>query len=521
MPYRVMLADDEPIMRKALLTLADWKEMDCEVVYTASNGEEVIRHLESALPDILITDIKMPGKDGIELAKYIWENALPVKVIILTGYADFSYAQQALKYNAVDYVIKAGAFDGLMNAVAKAKADLDKEKDTIEEGVGKVQTENFLKAVFDGSLYVEAEIREASTQIGFLQGGQGYIVVALRFRVWNENKIRGGKTIYESLTNFFSMVFGEQLLGAVAMERDTFVLVLSCEEDDNGKGLLQQCGQIIDMMDNFMKMYAYIGIGKRHIKVSEMKRAYNEADEALDYSFIDEKSKINFYREKNRQEEVNSANVTQKIKELYVEIERGRVENANEQFEELVEMQRNQNCSIHLIKNSGISIQNQCRSILAAYDKTIYEVTGIEESISKTIYRCRFLKEYVEIIGTIVSRTAEAVHIAVNKKKSLIHDCQKFIDENYAKNILVTDVAKYVGASPSYLSRVFKEVTGQTIIATLNQKRLEKAKDYLENTDMKIFEIADALGFDNTTYFSHFFKKYTNVSPKEYKGGRR
>ncbi len=304
------------------------------------------------------------------------------------------------------------------------------------------------------------------------------------------------------------------------MERDTFVLVLSCEEDDNGKGLLQQCGQIIDMMDNFMKMYAYIGIGKRHTQVSELKRAYNEADEALEYSFIDEKSKINFYREKNRQE-VNSADVTRKIKELYVEIERGRVENTDRLFEELVEIQKTQNCSIHLIKNSGISIQNQCRSILDTYDKTIYEVTGIEDSISKTIYRCRFLKEYVQIMGTIVNRTAEAVHIAVNKKKSLIHDCEKFIDENYAKNILVADVAKHVGASPSYLSRVFKEVTGQTIIATLNQKKLERAKDYLENTDMKIFEIADALGFENTTYFSHFFKKYTNVSPKEYKGGRR
>lgn len=521
MPYRVMLADDEPIMRKALLTLADWKKMDCEVVYTASNGEEVIRHLESASPDILITDIKMPGKDGIELAKYIWENALPIKVIILTGYADFSYAQQALKYNAVDYVIKAGAFDGLMTAVAKAKADLDKTKGTVEEGVCRVHTENFLKAVFDGSLYVESEIRAASTDIGFLNKEQGYIVATLRFRLWNENKIRGGKTIYESLTNFFSMVFGEQLLGAVSMERDTFVLVLSREEKDEGKELLQQCGQIIDMMDNFMRMYAYIGIGKRHTEVSELKKAYNEADEALEYSFIDEESKINFYRERNRQEEVNSANVTRKIKELYIEIERGRTEDADKQFEELVKLQKDQKCSIHLIKNSGISIQNRCRSILAAYDKTIYEVTGIEESISKTIYRCRFLKEYVQIMGLIVNCTAQAVHIAVNKKKSLIQDCQKFIEENYAKNILVTDVAKHVGASPSYLSRVFKDMTGQTIIATLNQKKLEKAKEYLENTDMKIFEIADALGFENTTYFSHFFKKYTNVSPKEYKGGYR
>ena len=129
MTYRVMLADDEPIMRKALLTLADWESMECEIVYTAANGQEVMENLEKVMPDILITDIKMPGKNGIELAKYIWEQKLPIKVIILTGYADFAYAQSAVKFNVVDYVIKAGAFDGLLEAVEKAKERIQKRKE--------------------------------------------------------------------------------------------------------------------------------------------------------------------------------------------------------------------------------------------------------------------------------------------------------------------------------------------------------------------------------------------------------
>lgn len=519
MTYRVMLADDEPIMRKALLTLADWESMECEIVYTAANGQEVMENLEKVMPDILITDIKMPGKNGIELAKYIWEQKLPIKVIILTGYADFAYAQSAVKFNVVDYVIKAGAFDGLLEAVEKAKERIQKRKEEHREEDNHIQMQNLLKSVFDGSLYDENEIEEACINADFLVGKVQYYVILLRFRVQGEERKHGGKTIYESLTNFFSMVFTKQMCGAVAVERDTFALVLS---EINGKKELQyQCMQIIDMMDNFMKMHSYIGISSGHLSTKELKVAYNEAEEALECSFMDEESKINFYQPRNHQEEVMSADIEKRVKHLCGEIKKGNVTCVKADFSELIDRFKEERCSSHLIKNAGINIQNQCRNILSEYDKTIYEVTGIENSISKTIYRCRFLKEYERILYDIVVKTAESVHIAVNKKETLIYECEKFIEENFHKNILVADVAKYVGASPSYLSRVFKEMVGKTLISTINEKKIEKAKEYLLHTDMKIYEIAEALGFEDTTYFSHFFKKYTKMSPKEYKGGTK
>lgn len=516
MAYRVMLADDEPIMRKALLTLADWEKMECEVVYVASNGNEVLENLHNVTPDILITDIRMPGKSGIDLAEYIWEKNLPIKVIILTAYADFSYAQSALKYKVVDYVVKAGALDGLSEAVEKAKEGLAKEREYLEERK-EPHVENFLKSVFDGSMYEEREIQEASERTHFILKDKEYIVILLRFKVRDEKKIRGGKTLYDSLKNFFSMVFGKQLLGEVAVERDTFALVLSYEKEQFERDTLFQCRQIIDMMDNFMKLYGYIGIGKGHKEAKELKEAYNEAQEALENSFIDEESKINIYDETGWKGEVVSND--EQMKKLCAEIQKGDLEGTKAQFAELIQMQKTSNCSSHSIKNSGIYIQSQCRMILKEYGKTIYEVTGLEKSISKTIYQCRFLKEFEEIMEIIVLKTASEVNMMANKKKLLICGIEKFIEDNFAKNILVTDVAKYVGTSPSYLSRVYKEMTGQTIIHTINQKKLEKAKEYLEHTDMKVYEIAEAAGFENTTYFSHFFKKYVGVSPKDYKGG--
>lgn len=118
---------------------------------------------------------------------------------------------------------------------------------------------------------------------------------------------------------------------------------------------------------------------------------------------------------------------------------------------------------------------------------------------------------------TIIGSTADHVSVASSNKSRLIYECRQYIDEHYEENLTVSEISRHIGVSLSYLSRVFKASTGNTIINYINEKKIEKAKDYLANTDMKIYEIADKLGFENTTYFSYFFKKYTGMSPKDYK----
>lgn len=118
---------------------------------------------------------------------------------------------------------------------------------------------------------------------------------------------------------------------------------------------------------------------------------------------------------------------------------------------------------------------------------------------------------------TVIESTAEYNKIAASRRNILIYECEKYIDENYERGITVSEISRYIGVSMSYLSRIFKDETGNTIINYINEKKIQKAKEYLGGTDMKIYEIAEKLGFENTTYFSYFFKKYTGISPKEYK----
>lgn len=515
MLYRVMVADDEPIMRKALMTLTNWEETGCEVVYTAANGQEVLDHLEAALPDILITDIRMPGKDGIELAKYIWEEKLPIKVIILTAYADFSYAQSAVKYGVIDYVTKTGAFDGLISAIEKAKMEIERAQQIALPSDRNAEVKNLLKSIFDGSLYGREDLKEDMERLRINLGA--FTVILLQYRMGKEREKRGMKEIYKSLENFFKMVFGEYMLSAVLVERDMFAIVIVNQEEIFKDQLLSQCRQIVDMMDNFMQLFTYIGVGNCHCKTEDLKKAYNEAERAIGYGFITKESKIHFFDEADGMEEKYPKAAEVLCDKVCIEIGKGNGKRAWSLFVELLEMQKEGQCSEYMIKNTGILIQSKCRKLASEHERTIYEVAGMNESISKAVFRCRYVDEYEELMKKIICQTAESIHFVMNKKESIVAECIKFIEGHFEENILVNDIARALGVSVSYLSRIFKAQTGQTIIFTLNQKRLEKAKVYLRDTDMKVYQIAEKLGFENTTYFSHFFKKYEGVSPKEYK----
>lgn len=123
--WKVMIADDEKYMLEAMENLIDWEKMDCQLVYKARNGQVLLEELKKNPPDIIITDIKMPLVNGIEVAKYIYENMLPIKVIILSAYADFQYAQEAIKYDVCGYIIKTSVIEMLPGMIQKAIKKLE------------------------------------------------------------------------------------------------------------------------------------------------------------------------------------------------------------------------------------------------------------------------------------------------------------------------------------------------------------------------------------------------------------
>lgn len=512
MAYKVIIADDEPIMRKAMQSLMDWEQLGCQLTYVASTGIEVMNQLEKDTPDILILDIKMPGVSGLDIAKYVWEKKLPVKVILLTAYADFSFAQSAIKYDVVDYVIKTGAFEGLVVAIEKAKALLRDMQMKFPVGNQDVLKENFFKAIFDGTLFTENEIMARAEKSG-IHIRKGWQIVAIRFRM-NEDKYR--EYSYQSLTNFLSMVFESRIVHITATRKDMMVVVLSVD-DEFRDGLSVQCQQVVEMMEDFMKMNVYVGISSRSEEIFGLKNIFDEAEYAVEEGFFYQANKINFYHGIQSEEKESVELVDRYMRELQFLMKKGKVGESLDLFQKAIDELMDKGCSRNIIIDAGIEVQSLCKKILAEYDKMLHDILPYERNISQRIYQCKHISGYMELMNSIIRNTVEYVNVAVSKKNILIYEAEKFIDENFEKGITVSEVTKSIGVSLSYLSRIFREETGNTLINYINQKKIEKAKVYLRSTDMKIYEIASALGFENTTYFSYFFKKSTGMSPKEYK----
>lgn len=513
--FRVMIADDEPIMRQALQTLTNWEALDCQVVYTAANGQEILDNLENARPDIIVTDIRMPEADGIQIARYVWEHELQAKVIILTAYADFSYAKSALKYNVVDYVTKTGAFDGLTEAVEKAKEQLKRERR--QQGIqgGEAETENFLKAVIDGTLYRREDIleKEARLQVGL----RDYLVLLFQFCTDRGEDQAKNRKAEGSLLNFLGMLFGDQIRKGFFIGRNTLALLLNGVEEDFQDEIGKKCGQAVDMMDNFMKLDVYIGISTRAGSILELSESCQQARNALGGSFLDNRGKIRFYQKTRNLPQEYYRDLEKMTGNLSREIHKGEVQQALDTLCGLLDCQKAYHCPGDEIKNSGIQILGICRKYLAEFDMDICDLTGWHPGITSRIYGCTHVEEYRGLMEEMVRSVAEFLGGTANRKNSLVSKCEEYIEEHFMSCMSVADVARYVGASPSYLSRIYKEATGHTLIFQLNRKKIEQAKNYLRDTDMKIYEIADALGFENTTYFSYFFKKHTGISPKDYK----
>lgn len=508
--YRIMLADDEPIVTKAMMTLTDWKALDCEVIHAAYDGQEVLSLLESLTPDVLITDIRMPGADGIEIAKYIKEQGLNIKVIVLTAYADFSYAQSALKYDVVDYITKTGAFEGLEDAVEKAKSQLILEKRGKQSPL---LLQNFYKSIFDGTLYLSKEMIEQTAVNGSTLGY--FRVLLFRYRSEQDNRERMSKTT-KSLLNFFSMVFTGCLHICVPINGNTIAVVLSKEMELTEEEISIKCREAVEMMDNFMGLNVYIGISNSHEDALELKESYEEAKAMFESNFLDDTSKISFYGHIHQEKNGYHPTVEKMGEDVIQKIRKGLAKEAEEAFLDMIKEQIHWDYSANAMKGSGIVIQNECRRLLLEQEKNLYDITGRKPSITGAIYSCCYLKDYKELLLEIITKTAECLSESKSHKNRLILACQDYINAHYHENLFVSEIADALGVNVSYLSRSFKDATGETIIATMNRKKMEQALFYLDNTDMKVYEVADALGFENVTYFSHFFKKYMGMAPKEY-----
>ena len=274
------------------------------------------------------------------------------------------------------------------------------------------------------------------------------------------------------------------------------------------------CREIISMTESFMSFKLNIGISKPHPKPEDIPAAYNEALKALTGGFYNDNLSIFLYSP-NGEPLPESLQETRYIDSAIRYVKDGNSENAVIVINELLERQKAKKQPAELVKNTAILLCSLCSRLLSDYNVDLRDIDSSD--IYDEIIKARSIDRMSVILHSMISKVSGYLASSERNSNTLINKAMQYIKENYKSPISLQQIANHVHVNSSYLSRLFSKETGKTVTDIINSLKIEKAKEMLTGTSLKIFEVANEVGIEDPTYFIRLFKKHTGQSPKEYR----
>ncbi|MFE5321250.1 response regulator [Paenibacillus sp. NPDC056579] len=545
--YRLLLVEDEEEVRGSVIHEIDWAGCGFEVVDTAENGKEAAELFEKWMPDVVVTDIRMPFMDGLQLSEWIRSKYPTTRIIILTGFDEFEYAQKAVKMHIDEYVLKPFSSQELINALVKVKRLIDEETSRREN----VQTlqEHYrqslpvLREVFLGSLInrklPKAEIEEKSLNYNIRLLGEGYVVSvlsmdnpeageqalargmsqSLKYSKDNELKLFAVLNISEEIVNKYG-------LGIVFIHGGNLVLLTVADHEDREtimKSTLTVLEEIRQSIEKYLKLSVTTGVGTVTADISNVSYSYKDAVLALDYRLILGNNRIiciddveQRMLEKLRFDELKEhalircikVGTLQEMKELVDDLFHGIADTPVSFKDYQIYLLEMLTAILKAAKDSNVDLDTALGSAFHPFAE-IHKLTNPQEA-----------KQWIADLCTRMM--TRIVTERQSSYKSLIDKAKEYVQAHYQESdISIQKVCGHLHISAGYFSGIFKKETKMTFVNYLMHIRMEAAKELLRTTDMKTFEIAEKVGYAEPNYFSFSFRKHVGVSPKEYKNSSR
>ncbi|WHH58071.1 response regulator [Petroclostridium sp. X23] len=531
--YKILVVDDESVVREGIKNNINWSEYGFELVGGCKDGSEAIEVIENNHLDVVITDICMPLIDGIELTRYISNNYSNIKVIILTGYDEFEYAQQAIKLKALDFILKPITAKEFCEVLEKVKSDLDEEVaninnlNNLESQLTKslpLLRERFLKRLVSG-FYGTEKIQEKLDYFNIKVCGEFFLVISVDVDDYDEMNSFYADSEEELLLFAVNNVCEEIVLkynNGIVFQNDNQKIVIILNGEDSQ--LLNENGMIISeeirsMIEKYLKFTVTVGISDICSSLKLINTAYEESMAALDYRFLVGKNKVTSIKDMEENNRAVSRYKKVATDKLITGIKTGTIQNVDDIITEIVEN----------LKNSYTSLQQcyiQVQQILISIMDTLNElginieaVFGNSNIDLSEVYKFKALDE-IECWLKDISRN---ISVHISKKRTDHFEMQaikavEYIKNNYNdQNISLNSICKHLLVSTSYFSMIIKNYVGETFIEYLTRVRVEKASELLKNTNLKTYEIAEKVGYKDPHYFSLIFKKATGLSPTEFR----
>ena len=524
---KLLIADDEPLVQIGIKSMLNWADYGIEICGTAVNGQNALEMIEEYSPEIVISDIRMPIMNGLELAKASRETYGRIPLFIfLTSYEEFQLIKEAMSYEAIDYLIKLELnADALSEAVKKALSRLDTLQVSMEykeSGRPLLQSyyEKFFMRLIHNLFDSEEQFLLQSKDLKLDFDEKCYFAAFCEIREDGHKDMDYTKlmNLYNSTLQMAKEIICKHLPAYVfSLDMKHFAVVFHLPgTDDFKESVVSQCFiHTAEMVNNYFNVTLYTGVGtpvSHPLKISESyqeaRQAFvrsSEAEPAVIFTVSDTASMRNAFNIS-----VFKSEITKAFNEFDTDV-------LYKTLTEIIELFESHPMRFSQAADGACNILYLALSLLPDGETNMAEIFSSYRDGYRSIYRFTSVTQVSEWMVTFRDGLCEVLRSKRKTYKAhVITNVQKYINNHITEKLSLNEVAGIFGLSPNYLSILFKKNCQLGFSEYIAQAKINKAKSLLLEQDMKIYEAADQLGFESAFYFSKVFKKVTGLSPREF-----
>lgn len=496
----VLIIDDEPNVRLGLRKIVPWDENGFQVCGEGQDAEDGFEKIMNLFPDIVLIDIKLPGKLGTDVIKEAREAGFAGKFIIVSGYSNFEYAKTGIKYGVKSYILKPVDEDELMDLLLELKTEIENEKQWQQEKkiVKYTKLQNFILEENDEGIEEYNRIKEEYSKYE-----------SFRIALISEVDSNGKKIKLEELVREQLKSYGD----VDVIKTDEGILILF--KDFNSKRIDNISKELKEKLDTTLHVNIFITLGSEVDGIKKIKQSYKEAKKLLANRFLFLEQGIISKESLDKIDRTKILNFDTIIEKIYSYVEISDAEKIIKEFKELEKLVIQRNYSEEQIKVMCIKIFLDLKEKLNSdYDLNEIVIKPNEEII-ENIYSKISLKNIIEYLTENFENIANK--IGGTSSENIIKRVINYMNTNYYKDLKLETLAEIFNYNSAYLGKLFKSNVGENFNTYLDKIRIEKAKYLLVEEKLKVYQVCEKVGYKNIDYFHSKFKKYVGISPLNYK----
>jgi two-component system response regulator YesN len=514
--YRIFIADDEAIIREGIKCLFDWESLGFSIAGEASNGEQAYREILRLQPEVALLDIRMPGLSGLDAIRELRNAGYEGRIIILSGYSDFKYAQEAIRYGVYSYLTKPVDEDELEAALCAIKEQLDAE--ALESSTTEHYRDTIHSSIIRELLLGEADLTGIRLS-DFHLDASVYQVVLYEKYSHNTQDVSYSFSDLLRVTNqdnnsfdHLTLQYNEVLLlkGDFAIQKFNDFLERYERERRPQKGspldsLFITYGKCVPALEEIPDSYTdALALMRRRFFCDQEQHTigYMDLPKFVNNQPLDHDAVLKTYASLliNYLQTFNRSMVAETLKQLSCELY-----DASDSIDSIK----------LLLADLFLQVKEQMNHLYSHADIPFPNNAEIIRTVEGKYYLYEIILFFTEQFEIVISS------IGNSTRDSVLDDILNYINHNYVNNITLENIAPLFGYNSSYLGKIFSKRMGENFNSYVDHIRIEKSKELLQHEDLKVYNVAERVGYRNVDYFHIKFKKYVGQSPAEYRKAHR